>query len=173
MHYILRIVKRMEVQMTQKSEIYSETQLASIFASAAAPRNGWVETDGGRAAAGYKGKTGDCAVRAVAVALGLDYKAAYNELAAENAKITGVKSCRNGIWKSALEAVLARYGWEWRSAPKFEGRHARAADFTTAAGYSDFIIARMGRHFVAVLDGAVHDSWNSSHRAVYGYWCKA
>ena len=41
----------------------------------------FIKTDGGRADAGFKGSTGDCAVRAMAVALEADYKACYEELA--------------------------------------------------------------------------------------------
>jgi phosphotransferase system IIA component len=34
------------------------------------------------------------------------------------------------------------------------------------------VIARQARHFVAVIDGAVHDIWDCSHKMVYGYWAK-
>ena len=40
----------------------------------------FVQHDGGRSDAGYKGKTGDCVVRAIAIATGLSYKAVYDEL---------------------------------------------------------------------------------------------
>lgn len=36
--------------------------------------------DGGRAAAGYRGETGDCACRAVAIATGLPYATVYADL---------------------------------------------------------------------------------------------
>ena len=38
----------------------------------------FVYDDGGREAAGYKGKTGDCACRALAIATGMPYKEAYD-----------------------------------------------------------------------------------------------
>ena len=34
--------------------------------------------DGGRSAAGYKGKTGDCVVRSIAIATGLPYQQIYD-----------------------------------------------------------------------------------------------
>jgi hypothetical protein len=37
--------------------------------------------DGGRAAAGFKGSTGDCVTRAVAIASGVPYKQVYDRLA--------------------------------------------------------------------------------------------
>ena len=36
--------------------------------------------DGGRAAAGYKGKTGDCVVRSIAIVSGLPYQKIYEDL---------------------------------------------------------------------------------------------
>ena len=36
--------------------------------------------DGGRSEAGFKGKTGDCGVRAIAIALGKSYKEVYNHV---------------------------------------------------------------------------------------------
>lgn len=47
--------------------------------------------DGGRATAGYKGKTGDCGVRAVAIATGKPYKEVYDALfdIAKNVSIAG------------------------------------------------------------------------------------
>ena len=37
--------------------------------------------DGGRKDAGYKGTTGDCGTRAIAIAMQRDYKEVYKELA--------------------------------------------------------------------------------------------
>ena len=37
----------------------------------------WIPCDGGRSEAGYKGHTGDCACRAIAIAVGMPYKEAY------------------------------------------------------------------------------------------------
>ena len=36
--------------------------------------------DGGRAAAGYKGKTGDCVARSIAIATGKPYQEVYEAL---------------------------------------------------------------------------------------------
>ena len=128
----------------------------------------YIETDGGRAAAGFKGRTGDCGVRAMAVALGLDYKACYQELAQAHKERTGKKTARNGIYKETFSEVLSRHGWVWHPAPKFDGRKARASDMPKGK-----VIVRMSKHFAAVIDGTVHDSWNSTHKMVYGFWAAA
>ena len=121
--------------------------------------------DGGRKAAGFKGVTGDCGARAMAIALGLDYKAVYKELAQANADNGRAKSARNGIYKDTYSDVLKRYGWVWHKAPQFVGRKARCRDMPEGV-----VIAKQARHFVAVLDGVAHDIWDCTERMVYGYW---
>lgn len=124
--------------------------------------------DGGRSQY-FKGKAGDCAARAMAVALELDYKAAYNELANANAKGRGgEKSARNGIYKEDFNKVLEAHGLTWVAAPKFVGRKAYARDMPNGR-----VIARMARHFVAIIDGVAYDTFNSTHKMIYGYWVKA
>lgn len=123
--------------------------------------------DGGRKAAGYKGVAGDCGARAMAIALQLDYKAVYKELSKANADNGRSRSARNGIMKDTYTEVLKRHGWIWMKAPTFEGRKARCSDMPPG-----HVIAKQARHFVAVIDGVAHDSWNSSTRMVYGYWAK-
>jgi len=127
---------------------------------------GYEYNDGGRSKY-FKGKAGDCAVRAMAIALELDYKDCYNELAKQNQVSTGQKSARNGIWKKDFELVLKRYGWVWHKAPKFDGRKAYCHDMPKGK-----VIGRMSRHYVAIIDGVCNDSWNSGQKMVYGYWAK-
>lgn len=128
----------------------------------------YIETDGGRAAAGFKGHTGDCGVRAMAIALGLDYKDCYKELAQAHKECTGEKTARKGIHKSIFNDVIRKYGWVWHSAPKFNGRKARAIDMPKGP-----VIAQMRNHYAAVIDGTVCDSWNSTNKMVYGFWSAA
>jgi hypothetical protein len=127
----------------------------------------FIETDGGRSQY-FKGNAGDCATRAMAIALGLDYKQCYDELAKAHRARTGKKTARNGIYKDDFDAVLNKHGWVWHPAPKFDGRKARYNDMPNGK-----VIARMSRHFVAVIDGVVHDSWDSRSKMIYGYWAKA
>jgi hypothetical protein len=123
--------------------------------------------DGGRALAGYKGSAGDCGARAIAIALGMDYKAAYVLLAEANKKAGQPKSARNGISKELYSDVLKELGWVWMSAPKFEGRKARCSDM-----YPGTVIARQAGHYVAVINGVPQDIWDCSHKMVYGFWIK-
>ena len=128
----------------------------------------FIYNDGGRIASGRRGVAGDCAVRAMAIALELDYDACYKEIAQANKDNGRAKSVRNGVMKDVYSAVLKHHGWVWHPAPKFKHVKARAEDMPDGV-----VIARQARHFVAVIDGAVQDIWNSSQKMVYGYWAKA
>jgi hypothetical protein len=141
----------------------------------------YVYNDGGRSQAGYKGSAGDCGARAMAIALGLDYKTAYSQLAQANKDKGFAKSARNGIYKDVYSDVLAKHGWVWVSAPTFKvlegyensdgkvlfGRKARCSDMP-----SGIVIARQAGHYVAVINGVPNDTFDSSQKMVYGYWAK-
>lgn len=124
--------------------------------------------DGGRAEAGYKGYAGDCVCRAIAIALELDYKETYLQLARLNKIALGKRSARNGVAKDAYEKFLKDHGWVWHKAPKFEGRKAKHYDMPEGV-----VIARMAKHLAAVVDGVVHDTWDSTQKMVYGYYAPA
>ena len=125
----------------------------------------WVYSDGGRGQY-FKGKAGDCAARAMAIALNRDYLFCYDELAIQVQSSTGKRSARNGVLKSDYTRVLARHGFHWFSAPIFQNRKARCADLTGV------VIARQAKHYVAVIDGVVHDTFDSTQKMVYGYWAR-
>ena len=123
-------------------------------------------SDGGRADAGYKGTAGDCAVRAIAIATGRDYKEVYDGLKAHLGSTP-----RNGVQRKALGAYLETLGWEW-VATKYPGSgtvHLTADELPA----DTTIITRLSRHFAAVINGTVfdnHDPRRNGTRMVYGYW---
>tara|TARA_Y100000817_G_scaffold78551_1_gene60477 strand:- start:633 stop:1124 length:492 start_codon:yes stop_codon:yes gene_type:complete len=123
--------------------------------------------DGGRSQY-FKGKNaGDCVVRAIAIALELDYKTCYDELASLNKETEGKKTARGGTHKANYEKFLKRHGWVWHSAPKLEGRKARYYDMPNGR-----IIMRMARHLSALVEQEIHDTWDCSYKMVYGYYAK-
>lgn len=124
--------------------------------------------DGGRSEAGMKSLS-DCGIRAVAIACGMDYQAARKLLKEYAAKgRQGNRAISRGIYKEDMEAALNSIGWKWYPAPKLAGRKARYSDLPKGR-----YIARMARHYAAVIDGELRDSWDSSGKMVYGYWGKA
>ena len=125
--------------------------------------------DGGRAAAGFKGKYADCGVRAMAIACQISYDEA--DVRCKSACLFGKRGSRSlskGIFKEDMTDALKKLGWVWRPAPKFVGRKARCSDMPKGR-----VIARMSHHFVAVIDGVPHDTWDCTNKMVYGYWEKA
>ena len=103
-----------------------------------------------------------CGVRALSIATGLDW------LATERTLKPFVSSpLSTGILKKEYEACLNYLGWFWVQAPKFEGRKAKAHDLPKG-----IYIASQAKHFVCVVDGDCHDTWDSTQKMVYGYWAK-
>ena len=70
----------------------------------------FVYNDGGRAAAGYKGRVGDCVVRAIAIATQKPYQDVYdaiNVLAlAERTRRGRRSSARSGVGRTTYERYL-------------------------------------------------------------------
>jgi hypothetical protein len=125
-------------------------------------------SDGGRLEAGYKGKAGDCVTRAISIATGRPYKDIYKLLSAQNKIDFGVSSARNGIYKITYERLLKEMGYSWHKAPVFVGRKAKTTDMPK----DKIVIVRMAHHIVAVVNGVAHDTYDSTHKMVYGYWAK-
>lgn len=121
--------------------------------------------DGGRTEAGFKSEH-DCGIRAVAIACELSYNEA-RALLKRSSKLgkMGSGQISKGIYKEDMTHALRTIGWRWCPAPKFEGRKARYSDLPKGR-----VIARMAKHYVAVVNGEIHDTWDSSQKMVYGYW---
>src|SRR5215469_12383667 len=90
----------------------------------------WIYDDGGRSAAGFKGKAGDCVTRALSIATGISYLSVYEELhwlnklyaashrdqvARRIARGGGRRGTtpRNGIFNHVYRPYLERLGWRW------------------------------------------------------------
>jgi hypothetical protein len=138
----------------------------------------WVKHDGGRQAAGFKGTTGDCTTRAIAIALGLPYDEVYAALNAlgKTCRITKrhPRQCyaRTGVCLKVIHRYLASHGWTWHATMGIGTGttvHLRAGELPKNAS----IIARISRHLVAIVDGEIRDTSDPSGdgtRAVYGFW---
>lgn len=139
----------------------------------------WTYNDGGREQAGYKGRTGDCVTRAIAIASGKPYQEIYGTLNTIRGSMRQTKrvragSSRTGVPVPVLKKYLAENGWKWTPLMQIgSGCKVHLKDGELPMGR---IIARCSRHLVAVLDGVLHDTFDSSRngtRCVYGYWKQA
>jgi hypothetical protein len=138
-------------------------------------------TDGGRAAAGFKGKTDDCVVRAIAIAAQLPYQEAYdlvNEFSAnERGRIRNGKkrksSARTGVYKPTIRKVMDHLGWTWVPTMRVgQGCKVHLREDELPKGR---IIVSVTKHSCAVIDGVVHDNHDPTRggsRCVYGYFFK-
>jgi hypothetical protein len=144
----------------------------------------WIYDDGGRAWAGFTGKTGDCVTRAIAIAADLPYREVYDELFRRNKEFAATSrsrkarrtpghggSPRNGIWGTEVaRPYLLSLGWSWHPTMRIGSGckvHLRADELPSGR-----LIVSVSRHLVAI-NGVIHDTHDCSRggtRCVYGYF---
>lgn len=76
----------------------------------------FVYDDGGRKEAGYRGDTGDCVTRAIAIATQDDYRRVYDVLhgiALDRGARGRKASPRNGVTRKDYDRYLTAIGWVW------------------------------------------------------------
>jgi hypothetical protein len=157
----------------------------SARGAAPAPRpRPFVFDDGGRAAAGFRGFTDDCTTRAIAIATGKPYREVYGALNALAARERPRRrdrvgrprerpGARTGVPWSTYHAYLTRLGWRWVPTMAIGSGcrvHLRAEELPR-----DRLIVRLSKHFVAVIDGVIRDTYDPSRggtRCVYGYYTR-
>lgn len=98
---------------------------------------------------------GDCAVRAVQVALGIDWETAYAMLAA-NGYLMGDLPSSNAV----IAATLRQNGFYRVIIPNECPDCFTVGDFADMHPYGVYVLAT-GDHVVCVIDGVVIDSWDS------------
>lgn len=133
----------------------------------------YIKHDGGRRDAGFKGASGDCVTRAIAIALDLPYRKTYNELGALSSEMTGglESSVRDGCPTAVHHCYLTHQQW---TLTLLKDAYFRTNDIPMTGR----IIVASARHLVAVINGTVLDSWDSrmSNRTkngrakVFGYY---
>src|SRR6516164_7429242 len=131
--------------------------------------------DGGRAAASYKGRAGDCVVRAIAIATQKPYEEVYDAInafaLAERVRRGRRSSARSGVGRTTYERYLKQLGWDWVATMQVGSGcrvHLRAEELPRGR-----LVVRLSRHLTAVIDGVIHDIYNPDRqgtRCVYGYF---
>jgi len=133
--------------------------------------------DGGRAAAGYRGKTGDCVVRSIAIATGLPYQHIYdlvNRASTRERTGTrkrGISNARTGVYKSTIHRVMKELGWTWTPTMQIGSGckvHLRPNELPSGR-----LVVSVSKHLTTMIDGIIYDTHDCSRRGkrcVYGYW---
>ena len=131
--------------------------------------------------------TGDCRIRAISTATGLDYNLVVMALAVIQIE-TGYDQCAN----QGINILMEKIGWKKMPQPrKPDGTKYTGKEFckelqrwlddpeTHYKEYKDGIIIAPrifcnigGHHEVAIVDGKVWDIWDSTEGCIGNYWIK-
>lgn len=123
-----------------------------------------VNDDGGRAAAGYKGRAGDCVARSIAIAAGLPYADVYQALASGTGNQRAGKrgkraaSARSGInvKRKWFKDYMASLGFVWHPTMQIgSGCKVHLHDGELPMGR---LVVSLSGHYTAVIDGVIHDT---------------
>lgn len=109
-------------------------------------------------------KVGDCAVRAVGKALGVDWESAYIMMAL-NGYLMGDVMSSNNVWGS----VLRQNGFKRYPIPNTCPDCYTIKDFCDDHPDGIFVLGT-GTHAVCVEDGDYFDSWDSGGEVPIYYW---
>ena len=111
-------------------------------------------------------KVGDCAVRAVAKAIGATWDTAFADIALAGF-VMGDMPSSNSVWGS----VLRQEGFTRHAIP------TECPDCYTVGEFADehprgIYVVGTGSHVVTVRDGVVIDSWDSRQEIPVYYWTR-
>lgn len=109
-------------------------------------------------------RVGDCAIRAVSVALGVDWETAYALIAAAGFAMGDMPSS-NSVWG----AVLRQHGFSRINLPDECPDCYTAADFVRDHPRGIYVLG-FGNHVATVRDGIIYDAWNSSNEIPQYVW---
>lgn len=107
---------------------------------------------------------GDCSVRAVSKALGVDWETAYISIMV-NGYAMGDMPSSDAVWG----AVLRRSGFYRKAVPDTCPECYTAEDFCRDNPRGTFVLA-FGGHVATVVDGDLYDSWDSSREIPQYFW---
>lgn len=109
-------------------------------------------------------RVGDCAVRAVAVALDIPWEEAYAKIATAGFAMGDMMSS-NSVWG----AVLRQNGFYRAAIPDNCPDCYTFADFARDNPEGTFVLGT-GVHVATVKDGVLYDSWDSSNEVPMYVW---
>lgn len=107
---------------------------------------------------------GDCAVRAVARALNIDWESSFN-LIANNAYVMGDMPSSDSVWGS----VLRQNGFYRKAIPNYCPDCYTADDFGRDHPNGTYVLG-FGGHVATIVDGDLYDSWDSSREIPVYVW---
>lgn len=111
---------------------------------------------------------GDCAVRAIAKALNVDWERAYAILCAKGFSMRDLPNA-DSVWG----AVLKAHGFKREAISNSCPDCYTAADFAKDHSDNGIYVLGFGGHVATIRDGGkLYDSWNSENEVPQFYWHK-
>lgn len=107
---------------------------------------------------------GDCAIRAIAKALDIDWEDAYAKVVVNGFRMGDMPSS-DSVWGSALRMN----GFYRKALPNTCPDCYTAEDFCIDHPEGTYVLG-FGGHVATVVDGDIYDSWNSSNEIPQYYW---
>lgn len=107
---------------------------------------------------------GDCAVRAICAALGLDWDRAHDLLSSFSKNMCDMSSSNQ-----VTDAVLRANGFRKQIIPDHCPICYTTEDFCQDNPYGIFVLS-FGGHVATVIDGVLYDSWDSSNEIPVYFW---
>lgn len=112
--------------------------------------------------------TSDCVTRAIARATGVPYEGVVIGLS----KIM-VKTGYEWTDKRTINEFLESFGWTMHKQPrKADGTKYTGREFCEAFKPKRAIANIGGNHMVAIIEGQVNDTWNSTGGCIGNFWTK-
>lgn len=109
---------------------------------------------------------GDCTVRALAIALGVDWDTAYWMIVSRGGEVYNMPSS-NAVWGD----VLRQNGFTFH--PLLDRcPYCYTADDFCYDHPEGICVLGFGTHVATVIDGVIYDSWDSSDAVPEYYWQK-
>lgn len=109
-------------------------------------------------------QVGDCSIRAISKALGVDWETAY-VMITMNGFSMGDMPSSDSVWG----ATLRKNGFYRKSIPDSCPDCYTAKDFCEDNPEGVFVLG-FGGHVATVVDGNLYDSWDSSNEIPQFYW---
>lgn len=107
---------------------------------------------------------GDCAVRAVAIALGITWEDAFGLLADAARKMCDMPSS-NSVWG----ACLRMHGFIMSTIEQNDSAPYTAEDFARDNPIGIYVLG-FGNHVATIIDGDIYDAWDSSKEIPVYVW---
>lgn len=111
-------------------------------------------------------RVGDCVVRAICKAIGVDWQEAYISLCAEGLSCKDMPSA-NYVWGR----LLNRYGYVGQMISSICPQCVTVAEFANDHPEGRYVLSTQN-HVVAVIDGDYYDTWDSGNEVILYFYKK-